>query len=473
MRSLAVLAVLCAAAPIAASAAAPDVFVVASLDRPRAYVNQQVTLTVRFMNAVQLTGDLHYDAPEMTGFLSEELPPVRNGTTQINGRPYQSSEIRVALFPIQPGRLTIGPAVIHCQIPRLGGGGEDEFFDRFFSMSEPEPLTLNSDPLTLQVDPLPAGKPEGFTGVVGRLSAQASVDRAEVRAGDAVNLVVVVSGSGNLKSLPEPKMPDLPSLRFFETDSSAVVDKTNDRVGGSKTFRTVIVPRVPGSVSVPSFSFSYFDPDRKSYGRAVTNSIELHVSPGVPGSAPAANPTPPVAPALTAGAGDIRYLKIAAAPAPLHEILAAFADIGPWHAIPFAFMFIASFVAWRRRACEADPRGRRRRAALARGEARLKAAAALPSTDSARAAALAGEALAGFVADKLCVPAGGLTLKTALEGLKSLPKPPSADALQRLSTVWQEGDLRRFAPGAAAPHFGRFAAETAGLLKALDQELRR
>ncbi len=166
-------------------------------------------------------------------------------------------------------------------------------------------------------------------------------------------------------------------------------------------------------------------------------------------------------------------MKASPARAPLSAALAAFADLGPWHALPFAFLLGAAFIAWRRRAAEADPRGRRRREAHARAEASLKAAAALPAPDAARAAALAGEALAGFVADKLDAPAAGLTLKTALDGLKSLPKPPSAATLERLRAAWEEADLRRFAPGATGDDAARFSNETAMMLKALDQELRR
>lgn len=449
-----------------------DVFVTASVDKPRAYVNQQVTLTVRFLNAVQLLGDLRYDAPATNGFLTEELPPVRNGMTQIDGRPYQFSEIKVALFPVQPGRLTIGPAVIHCQIARMGGDAGQDFFDRFFAMTAPQPVTLNSEPLTVQVDPLPAGKPDDFTGVVGRLSAKASADRVDVKAGDAVTLSVALSGTGNLKSLPEPKMPDLPSLRFFTTESSASVDKANDRVGGSKTFRTVAVPRVSGDVRVPPFTFSYFDPQRKAYARAATAPIDLRVAPGAPGAAGPAPSAPAPAPGLTTIADDIRYLKTADG-GRSSPVLGAIADLGPWHAIPFAFLLVAAGVAWRRRADEADPRGRRRREALGRAEARLASASSLPAADGARAAALVGESLVGYVADQLDAPAAGLTLKTAVEGLKALRRPPSPGALERLSEAWREAELRRFAPGGAAGDAARFAAETAALLKALDQELRR
>jgi hypothetical protein len=462
------------APPRARSGPARDVMIVATLDRARAYVNQQVTLTVRFLNAVQLIGALSYDPPATPGFLSEELPPVRTGMTQIDGRPYQFSEIKVALFPIQPGRLTVGPAAIHCQIARLGGGGGDDFFDRFFAMAAPQPVTLNSEPLILQADALPAGKPDDFTGVVGRLSANAVADRTAVKVGEAVSLTVAVSGSGNVKSLPEPRKPDLPALRFFETESSAAVDKGGDRVGGTKTFRTVAVPRVTGRTRVPAFTFSYFDPESKTYGRAATAEIDLTVAPGAAGAAvPAAPAAAPSSPGLTAIADDIRYLKTGPVRAPVSASLVAFADLGPWHAIPIAAFLAAALIAWRRRAADADPRGRRFREALSRANARLKIAAALPAAEADRAAALAGEALAGFVADKLGAPPAGLALKSALDALKALPKPPSAEALERLRAAWEEADLRRFALDASDDGARRFAAETAEMLKALDQELRR
>lgn len=449
-----------------------EVFVTASLDKARAFVNEQVTLSVRFYSAVQLIGDLRYDAPAMTGFLTEDLPPVRNGVINIDGRPYQYNEIKVAVFPVSPGKLTIGPATIHCQVARMGAPGGDDFFDRFFSMAAPQPVSVNSDPLTLQVDPLPEGKPADFSGVVGSLNAKVAADRTSVKAGDAVTLTVTLTGRGNLKTIPEPAKPDLPALRFFETESTAAVDKSGDRIGGTKTFRTVVVPRVSGEVRVPSFAFPYFDAERKRYARAETGEVLLRVAPGAVRDPASAAPAAPAAPGLTAIADDIRYLKTAPARGPLSAALAAVADLGPLHSLPFAALALASLAAWRRRAAGADPRGRRFREALARAEAGLTAAASLPEAEAARAVALIDDALAGFVADKLDRPAAGLTLKSALDGLKGLRTPPSPAVLERLSTVWEEADLRRFAPGAAGGDAKRFAEDARAVLAALDAEVR-
>lgn len=453
----------------------PAAMVVAKLDKSRVTVNEQVTLTVRFLYSqeAQLLGNQQYEAPNLTGFLSVDLPPVRNGTTIINGRPYAYSEIKTALFPIQAGRLKIAPATVHAQVARPGGDPfAAGFFNSFFA--NPQAVVLHSDPLTLRVDPPPSGKPADFTGVVGKLSARASVDRANVKAGEAVTLTVEVSGSGNVQSIPEPAKPDLPALRFFDTESSVTTDKAGDRITGRKTFRTVLVPRVSGDVSLPSFRFSYFDPQSKAYAVAATAPISLHVAPGAPGAAAALPGPTAAAQGVTAFGEDVRYLKTAPQNDPVSTALATFADLGPWHAVPFAAFLAAALFDWRRRAADADPRGRRFRDARRRAEERLKAASALPDAEAAKAAAHADEALAAFVADKLDVPSGGLTLKTAVDGLKSLRRPPAEATLARLRAAWEEADLRRFAPGGVdGSDARRFADEIADLIRTLDQEIGR
>jgi hypothetical protein len=453
-----------------------DLFVVARLDRDRVYVNQQATLTVRFYysDRVQLAGNSQYEAPSLTGFLSEDLPPVRTGAATIDGRAYHYSEVKTALFPVEPGLLKIGAATVSCQVAAAADNPfSPDFFDRFFSMGSVRPVTVRSDPLTLRALPPPAGSPAGFTGLVGRLKASLTADRTSVKAGDAVALTLELSGEGNVKSVPDPPKPDVPSLRVFDTQSTAQVSKTGDRIGGTKTFHTVVVPRVSGEIRVPPFRFPYFDPARKAYETAATQALVLRVAPGpaVPAGGGAAAPETP---GLTRIADDVRYLKTGPESEPLSDALASFADLGRWHAVPFLILLAAGLADWRRRAAGADPRGRRFRDALRRAEERLKSAAALPEAEAARAAALTGEALAGFVADKLDCPAAGLTQKSAVEGLKALKRAPSAAALERLRAAWEEADLRRFAPGAAGSGGARsFAEEVAALLKALDQETAR
>ncbi len=462
--------------PGSRSARSPDVFVTASLEKNRAFVNEQVAFVVRFFTAVPLLGAPQYDAPKLTGLLSENLGAEGQGTTMVEGRTYHFSELKSALFPVQAGRASIGPALVTVQLPR-GGGMGDDFFDRFFTMAAPEARRLRTDPLTLSVDPLPPGAPDDFSGIVGALSIESSVDRARLKAGEALNLTVVVSGIGNIKSLPEPKRPDLPSVRFFDSESSVKLERRGDKVGGVKTFKTVVVPRVSGPLEIPELTVSYYDPAKRAYARAHSKPIRLSVLPGDPNAAlPIVGPGAAPAPGVTEVASDIRYLKAPTgrgfAAQRLGDALAAFGAPGPWHVMPFAFFLLALLLDWRRRMLAANPRARRAREARAAAERRLKQAQAQPDAQRARAVALLGEALTGYFADTFDQPAASLTFKTIALRLQNRKTPPAA-ALARLKSAWEELDLLRYAPGGAdQAEVKRLADEIRALTLAFEKELR-
>ena len=457
----------------AAQGRTPDAFVEAKLDKPRAYVNEQATFIVRFYTGITLLGAPQYDAPKLTGLLSEDLGAEGHGTAVIGGRTYNYSELKSALFPVQAGRAAIGPAVVTVQVPGRGAASTgDDFFDRFFNMGAPETRRLQTDPLSLQAEALPPGAPDDFSGIVGALRIETSVDRVQLKAGEALNLTVVVSGIGNIKSMPEPRRPELPSVRFFDSESTVKLERFGDRVGGSKTFKMVVVPRVSGPLEIAPLSVSYFNPAKRAYERAQSKPIRLTVLAGDPSAAlPLAGPS--ASPGVTEVAADIRYLKAPGGRSSLGDALAAFGAPGPWHALPGAFLLAALLASWRRRALAANPRERRVRAARDTAQRRLKDAEAQPDTERARAVALLGEALTGYFADKFNQPAAGLTLKSVVHRLQNARTPPASSLAARLRSVWEELDLLRYAPGGAGQaEVKRLADEIRELTIAFDREIR-
>lgn len=361
-----------------AAASGREIFLAASLDKPKAYVGEQVTLTMSFETAVPLLGNVNYDAPKLEGFLSEDL-----GQAQANelhgGRPYNATRVRTALFPVHPGKLLIGSAQARTAVARGMSSGGD-LFERFFSMSSPEPVTVRSEPVSVEVLPLPEeGKPAEFTGAVGRLRLRAAVDRTRLKAGEAATLTVTIEGTGNLRSVGEPRRPDLPQLRFFDTESSVVVEKKDGVVGGVKTLKTVFVPRASGTLDIPPLTLWHFDPAKRAYVKAESRPLRLEVEPGAPG---AAVPGGPGAPSLGVVTRDIRYLKDRPLRGPLSRALEAFAGLGAFHALPFVALLGAGAADWRRRRLEADPAGARARGAAARAAAALDAALKAPDANA-------------------------------------------------------------------------------------------
>lgn len=461
----------------------PDLFLTAELDRRKAYVNEQVTLSVKFYAAVPLLGNPEYTAPKLSGFLPEDLPPLRHDRVTVKGRTYGVTEIKTALFPIQPGRLAVGEARARCQVQQDSSVDPfaADFFERFFSqgLSAGRSVEIVSDPLFVQAEPLPqSGKPSDFSGAVGAFDISIKADKTRAKVGEAVNLSVTVEGRGNLKALGGLTLPELPSWRLYEPLSSVNLEKKDDMVQGSKTFKILAVPRVSGELEVPSLSLSYFDPAKRSYVRAQTKAFKVRVEAAAnDGTAPAydysnsgASPGQAAPPrGLTQVAEDIRYLKPARPPSPLmNAALVAAAQAGALHGLPFLFFGACVLAAWRRRSLALDPRGTRLRAAGRNALARSGLAAREP--DPQKAAALLSESLAGYFADKLAVPASGLSQRKIQETLTARRKSLPPELIGQALSLWSEIDSLRFAPpGLAGGRPGsKLAEELAELVKALE-----
>jgi hypothetical protein len=149
------------------------------------------------------------------------------------------------------------------------------------------------------------------------------------------------------------------------------------------------------------------------------------------------------------------------------------ASAGPIHAVPAAFFLWSLGLAFFRERLASDPKGARFRGAWRSAMSRSKAAAR--ALDSREAAGLLTEALTGFLADKLGEPASGLTMRRVAELLQSRHPRVSAQAVERIRSLWEDLDSRRFAPPTSefAGDGAAVRRELADLLQVLEKELRR
>lgn len=428
----------------------PDIFVEASVDKPRAFVNEQVTLTIRVFDAVVLMGNPEYGAPDTSGFFTEDLPPLRTYQKTLHGRVYYVTEVKTALFAAAPGRKTIGPALIKAQVQenmRLDPYASD-FFQKFFQFGggAGRGVEVRSDPVTVEIEALPeAGRPKDFSGAVGRFSLSAVLSRPALKVGDAADLNLIVEGEGNLKTVFAPKLPELRSFRVYDTLSSLSLRKEGDVVHGSKTFKTIIVPRASGRTAIPAVPFSFFDPRRREY---VTRSVGP-----IPVQVEASNePATALGPALSPQArgpvaveSDIQFIHERRTRRPWTAALAAFAGLGRLHALPGAFLLACAGI-WglRLRRMRLDPRVARFQQALPAARRRLLGLR--HDGEPADAIPLLGETLTRYLADKLGVPPNGLTLRQASALLRASAPDLASERLQEVQALWEELDVLRYAP---------------------------
>jgi hypothetical protein len=248
---------------------------------------------------------------------------------------------------LHEGKLKIDPLGLKYTYYAGGGNddGEDPFLQFFRQMTPREAYTA-SDPVMVDVQPLPTdGKPASFSGAVGDFSIMAAVDKTEVRANEAVTLTVKIEGKGNVAAIGQPKAKWPDNVELYDSKGSAKASKAGV---GEKDFEILLIPRVPGQVTLPSLEFSYFDPAKKQYLTRNTDPIQIQVLEPAPGSA-APRPINPMTPATSA----TESTPAAAPSLKLHDLKAPMSSESSFGGMPlwrwmylFAVSAVALFAGW-------------------------------------------------------------------------------------------------------------------------------
>lgn len=252
--------------------AQPRVLVRARLDpeRDSVFVGQQLDYVVDVqLNGVareRLRRNPTFFPPEMPGVLAYDLalPPLPRRT---GPHCFESLTYRRALFPLFAGSTTIAPASLTYSLPV-----STSFFSR------EESFELRTDSVRFRaVDPPSQGRPPGYIGAVGQVSASSRLETSAARMGDPVLLTLRLEAVGNVKLMPRPILT-LPWAAIAPGDERVTVDSTAAHVHGTKEFDWLLTPRQAGRLQVPAIRYPYFDPDRAAYDVASTDSLALDVS---------------------------------------------------------------------------------------------------------------------------------------------------------------------------------------------------
>ena len=311
------------------------VFLTASAEPATVYVGEQVTLTVRFYQGVRILERPDYRAPAATGFWVENLPGERTYYTQVEGRQYHVTELRTALFPTAAGELEIGPATVHCVLEQ---NPFQDPFSLFGSFARGEPRAVESAPIKITARALPReGRPADWSGAVGKFTIAARLDPPQVKVGEATSLIVRLTGQGNIRSVGDPKLPDVPGLRTFDSGSTIEDQREGGIFGGLKQLNQVLVAEASGQYPIPVIEYPVFRPDLGRYELIRTQPLTLTVLEGGGGGAAlAAGSGPRVV--TPQGGPDLRFIRLGdpgspAGPGPRLDrspLLALAAGAGGW-----------------------------------------------------------------------------------------------------------------------------------------------
>ncbi len=423
-----------------------DYFLEAVVNKRNPYVSEQVTLTLKFYIAVQYYSSPQLDEPSTTGFWTELVGNSAPYFQRINGRNYRVIERKYALFPTQTGELTIGRGTITTTVASKAVRRDpfDMFGDLF---PQGQQIAVRSEPLTIKVKPLPTeGKPVDFTGSVGKFEISATTDRTNAEMNQPVSVTVKISGVGNIKSVGEPVIQESSDFRVYRASSSENLTKFDDKIGGTKIYEEVFVPKRPGELTIPSLSFNYFDPVRNKYEVISTRPIALNVvkpegyvsSPDVPYSGPS----------VTVGnqALDIQFIKQDPGDLkPAGQLILSSPLYILVNSLPVALFVGLVIVRKRREALTSNVGLARARGASSQARKRLAKAKSLASTNSTgEFHAELNLAVTTYIADKLNISPHGLTSDQIASLLRE--RRAGDELIKDTLSLLRQCDFARFAP---------------------------
>lgn len=362
---------------------------------------------------------------------------------------YGVATLVTSLSPVKTGPLTIGgmEVTLTLQLPLPNQRSRDPF-DPFgmFQQYERRQVALTTEPATLTVLPLPKENvPTNFNGAVGSFSMSITAGPTNVAAGDPVTVKVQISGRGTLDSLA---LPEQNAWREFKTYPPTTKLDTTDALGlqGTKTFEQLVVPQSPDIKALPPVSFSFFDPDQKSYRTLTQPAIPLVVRPGGSAPAPTVAADTRAAPDNPPPAQDIVHIKprlgtVAQIAPPLVQ--------QPWFLALQAVPLLAwlSALIWRRRTemLANNPRLRRRRQVaqiMRQGLLELRQFASDKKSDDFFATLF--RLLQEQLGERLDLPASAITEAVIEEHLR--PRGAPEATLASLHELFQACNLARYAP---------------------------
>ncbi|HRT46819.1 MAG TPA: BatD family protein [Bacteroidales bacterium] len=429
-----------------------ELFVRLIPNRTELYVGEPLTLSLKLFTRVDLAGLEEVKYPDFSGFVKEELETPQLTSLQrenVNGLIYGTGIIQqFLLFPQITGEITIDPVQVTALVQQRIGE-PDPFFGDFFSRFANVPRVLATLPLKITVKPLPENKPADFSGIVGKISISASLNKDTVKVNDALNFKITVSGTGNLRLAAKPVIKLSPDIEIYDPKITDNLRNSTSGITGQRTYEYVLIPRHHGDFVIPSVTYSYFNPATKQFETATTKEFRFH-----------ALKTDEQSGEVTVFGGvtredvkylgkDIRFIKSLPGIIIIPEKLLLSNRMFTWYYV-LALLIFATVLILRREHVRRNAdiaRVRNRRAGKVAKKRLSVAYKCLKSGMKEKFYEELLKALWGYMSDKLGIPLSELTRTKAVEKLKE--RNVDDQIIEKISSIIDRCEYARFAPVSA------------------------
>ena len=259
-----------------------NIYLIADISKANPYLNEPITVVYKlyFSYNIGISNWRELNKPKYNDFWSQniDIKQLKAEDGMFKGERYRYVILRkTVLYPQKSGKLEIEPLSldIDCQVP----SNRRNFWGQPLMIDDSKRVSAGSK--VINVKPLPeSGKPEDFSGAVGRFDFQVKPSKTVLKNGESFDLNISVVGTGNLKlfTLPKPILPS--SLEMYDPVHDENVNTPLTGMSGRISDKYTIIPQYKGNYQIKPMSFSYFDLASGRYKTITSQPITINVMDG-------------------------------------------------------------------------------------------------------------------------------------------------------------------------------------------------
>jgi len=259
-----------------------SIHLVAEVSNLKPYVGQGIYVVYKLYVSenISLNGSRVSETPQYKGFWNQDIDvkQVNFKKGKYNGENYRYVILKKAvLIPQRSGKLVIEPIEMDFSVGVPTGRGD--FFGNMITRNIN--YSTKSAAKTVQVKALPIkGKPIDFKGAVGEFDLLVETNKNTLKANDAAQIKVEISGKGNLKLFEIPEITTPAELEVYTPEHKEQVVTSLSGLRGTISDSYTVVPQYKGKYKIPELEFSYFDPFKKKYVILKSDAIIVDVTEG-------------------------------------------------------------------------------------------------------------------------------------------------------------------------------------------------
>lgn len=259
-----------------------NIYLVADISKSNPYLNEPITVVYKlyFSYNIGITNWRELNKPKYNDFWSQniDIKQLKAEDGIFKGERYRYVVLRkTVLYPQKSGKLEIEPLSldIDCQVPT----NRRNFWGQTLMTEDSKRVSAGSKVINVKALP-EKGKPEDFSGAVGRFDFQVKPSKTLLKNGESLDLDVSVVGTGNLKlfTLPKPIVPS--ALEMYDPVHDENVSTPLSGMTGRISDKYTIIPQYKGNYQIKPMSFTYFDLGSSSYKTITSKAITINVLDG-------------------------------------------------------------------------------------------------------------------------------------------------------------------------------------------------